>query len=51
MGVKGQSGFDAALVDDDICPQCLGELDTGWECVECGFDARPAVAAVEQSRE
>ena len=24
---------------DEICPECGGELDTGWECVDCGFDA------------
>lgn len=31
----------AALVEDDYCPRCLGELDTGWECTDCGFDAAP----------
>lgn len=25
---------------DDLCPQCGGELDTGWECNDCGYDAR-----------
>jgi len=25
---------------DDVCPDCGGQLDTGWECVECGYDAR-----------
>jgi tRNA(Ile2) C34 agmatinyltransferase TiaS len=24
----------------DKCPQCGGELDTGWECDDCGYDAR-----------
>ena len=24
----------------DLCPQCGGELDTGWECNDCQFDAR-----------
>lgn len=24
----------------DICPECGGNLDTGWECNDCGFDAR-----------
>jgi hypothetical protein len=23
----------------DLCPECGGELDTGWECNDCGFDA------------
>lgn len=26
-------------VSQDICPKCGGELDTGWECNDCGFDA------------
>jgi hypothetical protein len=26
-------------VSKDICPKCSGELDTGWECNDCGFDA------------
>lgn len=26
-------------VSKDICPKCDGELDTGWECNDCGFDA------------
>ncbi len=25
---------------NDICPKCDGELDTGWECNQCGFDAQ-----------
>jgi methionyl-tRNA synthetase len=25
----------------DRCPKCGGELDTGWECNDCGHDARP----------
>jgi tRNA(Ile2) C34 agmatinyltransferase TiaS len=24
----------------DICPECGGELDTGWECLRCGYDAQ-----------
>jgi hypothetical protein len=26
-------------VVQDRCPKCKGELDTGWECNDCGFDA------------
>lgn len=26
-------------VDGDRCPHCDGELDTGWECLNCGYDA------------
>jgi tRNA(Ile2) C34 agmatinyltransferase TiaS len=22
------------------CPECGGELDTGWECNDCEYDAR-----------
>jgi ribosomal protein L37AE/L43A len=29
-----------ALARDDICPECGWELDTGWECNECGYDAQ-----------
>jgi ribosomal protein L37AE/L43A len=29
-----------ALADADLCPRCLGELDTGWECNDCGYDAK-----------
>lgn len=29
-----------ALILDDYCPECGGELDTGYECIDCGFDAR-----------
>jgi hypothetical protein len=27
------------LVENIICPECGGTLDTGWECNSCGFDA------------
>lgn len=27
------------LAREDTCPDCGGELDTGWECSACGFDA------------
>lgn len=30
-------------VKNDLCPECGAELDTGWECLRCGFDARPIV--------
>lgn len=29
----------ARKVSKDICPKCSGELDTGWECNDCGYDA------------
>ena len=27
------------LSKNDICPECGGGLDTGWECNDCEFDA------------
>lgn len=38
--------LDRALAQDDYCPKCLGELDTGWECTQCGYDAMPDAARV-----
>jgi hypothetical protein len=38
-----------ALAAGDDCPRCLvGELDTGWECNHCGYDARPLVMPVRE---
>lgn len=34
-----KEALDKALAREDICPRCLGELDTGWECTQCGYDA------------
>lgn len=34
---------DIAKAEDDICPKCGGNLDTGWECTKCGYDARPLI--------
>jgi hypothetical protein len=28
-------------IENDMCPQCAGLLDVGWECNDCGFDAMP----------
>lgn len=28
-----------AALRADKCPHCGGELDVGWECVVCGYDA------------
>lgn len=28
---------------NDRCPECGGELDTGFECNDCGFDAVPEI--------
>jgi len=37
----------STLIEQDICPMCLGELDTGWECNECGYDAMPLVKGLK----
>ena len=39
------------LISEDRCPMCLGHLDTGWECTECGYDARPWVKASRERHE
>lgn len=33
------------LVSENRCPICLGELDTGYECNDCGYDAMPWIKA------
>ena len=35
------------LIREDICPECLGQLDTGYECNSCNFDAIPVVQIVK----
>lgn len=35
----------SVLVSADRCAKCLGELDTGWECNECGYDWKPWIDA------
>jgi hypothetical protein len=32
-----------ALARENFCPRCLGELDTGWECNDCDYDALPHI--------
>lgn len=41
--------LEVAFVMDDVCPRCLGELDTGYECNDCGFDAITIVAYIDTS--
>ncbi len=33
--------FMLGLIEDNICPMCLGELDTGYECNKCNYDGAP----------
>jgi Zn ribbon nucleic-acid-binding protein len=36
-------------IASDKCPECEdGELDTGWECVDCGFDAQEEALAIPE---
>lgn len=37
--VRRIPALDRSLARRDICPRCGGELDTGWECNDCGYDA------------
>ena len=34
------------LLKNDLCPICLHDLDIGWECNSCEFDAMPLVQSV-----
>lgn len=43
-------GGKIRLAKDNICPECSGELDTGWECNSCGYDAMPLVSSEIQQR-
>ena len=37
------------LVSVDVCPECGGELDTGWECNGCGYDAQPIAITMPEA--
>lgn len=39
--LKDTSKFARRMTARDKCPKCGGELDTGFECNDCGFDALP----------
>lgn len=45
--MDGEERFRRELVRNNFCPECLGELDTGWECNRCGYDARHLVDGLE----
>ena len=52
MTGKQNYGQRKRLIDNDTCPECFGELDTGWECNSCGFDAKPeAYSEIDKARE
>lgn len=35
--------YREAYAADDVCPDCGGELNTGWECIDCGKDHEPLI--------
>jgi tRNA(Ile2) C34 agmatinyltransferase TiaS len=37
-----------AAARNEICPECGGCLDTGWECNDCKYDARDEAYPPEQ---
>jgi hypothetical protein len=38
------------LLANDLCPECLGDLDTGWECNKCGYDAMPLMQQIGKDK-
>lgn len=38
---KADANTPEARIANNLCPVCPGDLDTGWECNECGYDATP----------
>jgi tRNA(Ile2) C34 agmatinyltransferase TiaS len=42
------TSYEKEMVSKDKCPRCRGSLDTGWECNDCGYDAR--MIALENSK-
>ena len=43
--VKAEPLRRALATDHAKCPECCGDLDTGQECNDCGFDAMPETRA------
>lgn len=39
-----------AYIANDRCPECGGDLDTGYECNDCGFDALPELKSGEDGK-
>lgn len=37
-------------IANDRCPLCMADLDTGFECNGCGFDAMPLAQTFGQDR-
>lgn len=41
MDEQPTTRYETNMVAKDKCPRCRGQLDTGWECNDCGYDAMP----------
>lgn len=41
--VEHREHREAVVACFDRCPECGGELDTGFECNKCGYDALPII--------
>lgn len=37
-------------IEREQCPDCGGELDTGWECNKCGADWRNHVRTIDAAK-
>ena len=48
--VQNKTVRQAIIRQHDLCPECGGELDTGWECNDCGFDASDIAYTEEERR-
>lgn len=44
------SAIRSELIREDKCPDCGGELDTGWECNSCGADFRAQARTLADRR-
>ena len=38
--------LNIALVSEDTCPKCLGEIGSQFYCTNCKYDASPEVFAL-----
>jgi len=48
--IKNETARRVLIRVEEKCPECGGELDTGWECVDCGFDAMSIAYTKEDRR-
>ena len=50
-GTQPLTNYQRNLVREDRCPRCRGQLDTGWECLDCGYDAEWIALAMSMEPE